>query len=338
MKKRKIESKIHKESLILLYKILIIFSFLTFVVNIINKRPFKVYILSIISFILLSFLYYLLEKKSKVYLSKIIFLSFYSTIYIPLAWITSPGSLSAMPFFSIFVLIIALLFIEKRKELIFPALVITETLILFYLEYFNLLNLKGFASSKQRILDISINYFLISITLFVILYKIIRYYLNQHQKVYLKSVMDDLTGVYNRRFLMKTLLSKDNEFIQNIDYYSIIMIDINNFKPVNDIYGHLEGDKVLRKLGQILLKNTRKYDICGRYGGDEFLVILPEVNKSEANNFCKRVTNEFEKYSKIYKKVDFSLSYGISNSKEKSVKEIIDLADRNLYQNKRNSC
>ena len=221
MKKRKIESEIHKESLALLYKFLIIFSILTFVVNIINDRPFNVYILSILSFILLLFLYYLLEIKNQGYISKIIFLSFYSTIYVPIAWLTSPGSLSAMPYFSIFILIMTILFIERKKELIFPTLIILETLMLFALEYFNILNLKEFINPKQRLLDISINFFLISITLFIILYKIIRYYLNQHQKVYLKSVMDDLTGVYNRRFLMKTLLSKDSEFIKNIEYYSL---------------------------------------------------------------------------------------------------------------------
>lgn len=335
MKKFEIKSTIHKESLELIYKLIMVVSLVSLVTNALNHRPLIIFMLSISSFLVVYICYFLSSKRDQKYVSKIIFLTYFGIIYIPFAWLTSPGSLSAMPLFSLFVLIISILFIERNKELIFTFIIIIETLGLFILEYQQVIQLETFPSEQVRLMDVSINYLFISASLTVILYRIVRYYLEQHERVYLKSVVDDLTGVYNRRFLMKVLISEDSYLINEIDYYTVIMIDINNFKEVNDVYGHLEGDEVLKALGSILLKNTRKYDICSRYGGDEFLVILPEATKKDAMHFINRVSKSFDGYTKKFRAVDFSLAFGLANSKEKSVKEIIDLADQNLYQNKR---
>lgn len=336
MKSYNLKSEITKETLEILYRIIMVVSLVSLITNFFNNRPFQVYIVSILSFSVVSYSYYLSTRKNKKYISKVIFLFYFSIIYIPIAWLTSPGSLSAMPIFSLFVLIVSVLFIENKKEIIFSFIVILETALFFLLEYYNIINLENFVNSKARLMDLTINYLFVSISIMVVLYKIVNYYLGQHEKVYLKSIIDELTGVYNRRFLMKALISKDSYLMTEIEYYTLLMIDINNFKEVNDVYGHLVGDEVLKKLGEILRQNTRKYDICSRYGGDEFLIILVETNKKSANKFIERVERGFSKVMNKYSKVQFSLAFGISDSKEKNVKEIIDLADKNLYQNKRN--
>lgn len=335
MKNIEIKSAISKETLEILYKIIIFVSALSLVINFLNKRPFEVYVLSIVSFSVAGCSYYLSKRKNKKYISKIIFLFYFAIIYIPYAWLTSPGSKSAMPFFSLFVIIISVLFIDDKREIIFSFIVIFETVVLFLLEYFDIIYLESFSNQKIRLIDITTNYVFVSISIVIVLYRIVSYYLNQHEKVYLNSVIDDLTGVYNRRFLMKTLISEESYLLKEIDYYTVVMIDINNFKEVNDEYGHLVGDDVLKKLGDILKINTRKYDICSRYGGDEFLIILSEASKKDAKKFINRVSKSFKNITKKYHKVNFSLAFGIADSKEKSVREIIELADKNLYQTKR---
>jgi len=313
------------------------FSAVTLVTNLMNNRPFSVYGMSLAAVSTCLMLYYLSSKKGKVYQAKLVFLVTFNILYIPYAWMTSPGSMSAMPLFSLFIIMITVIFIEKKWEVIFPIITICESLYLFYFEMNNPDFFEPFLNQQIRLQDVTINFLILSIAVVLIVYRINRFYLDQHSLVYIKSVTDQLTNVYNRRYLMKVLLEKKSNLLSYFSHYTVIMVDINNFKSVNDVYGHLIGDEVLKALGQLLNDSCRKYDICGRYGGDEFMVILPETEIAEALAFCERIKEKFLQISKKYPKVDFSIAHGIANSKEKTVKEIINLADAQLYNRKR-SC
>jgi diguanylate cyclase (GGDEF)-like protein len=332
-----IKGNIHKSTLELIYLLLIGFSAVTLVTNLMNNRPFSVYWMSLASALICLMLYYLSSKKGKVYQAKLVFLVTFNIFYIPYAWVTSPGSMSAMPLFSLFIIMITVIFIEKKWEVIFPIITICESLYLFYFEMSNPDFFETFLNQQIRLQDVTINFLILSIAVVLIVYRINRFYLEQHSLVYIKSVTDQLTNVYNRRYLMKVLLEKKSNLLSYFSHYTVIMVDINNFKSVNDVYGHLIGDEVLKALGQLLNDSCRKYDICGRYGGDEFMVILPETEIAEALAFCERIKEKFLQISKKYPKVDFSIAHGIANSKEKTVKEIINLADAQLYNRKR-SC
>ena len=112
------------------------------------------------------------------------------------------------------------------------------------------------------------------------------------------------------------------------------MIDINKFKQINDNYGHIVGDKVLIATGS-LLNDFHKSDIvCGRYGGDEFMIIFPNKSLAESINLLKELELGFSKLSKEFQDIDITFSYGLSENKHKSIEEIIHYADTHLYKKK----
>ena len=126
---------------------------------------------------------------------------------------------------------------------------------------------------------------------------------------------DDITGLYNHRQLLETL---DHELMRARRYaqeFSLMMIDIDNFKTVNDSYGHLAGDQVLQEIGSILTRDTRGVDIAGRFGGDEFLIILPHTAYGEAQRLAWRLWSNIHRHSFKFKGeiIHVSISLGISS-------------------------
>ena len=144
---------------------------------------------------------------------------------------------------------------------------------------------------------------------------------------------DPLTGLMNRRgmkFEIDKIISMKNNF-------SILLIDIDYFKKINDTYGHAQGDLVLKFLAEIMQKNFRTNDICCRYGGEEFIVIMPHSNKQEAYESAERFRKIVQEtyIENIY---SITISIGIASWTENSndISEIFKQADINLYQAKNN--
>jgi diguanylate cyclase (GGDEF)-like protein len=106
---------------------------------------------------------------------------------------------------------------------------------------------------------------------------------------------DSLTGLYNRRAVLDKLDELINLANRYKEDFSLSMLDIDNFKKVNDRYGHLTGDEVLEKIAVLIRRNIRETDIVGRYGGEEFIIILPKTNLSSAWVVAERLRNIIEK-------------------------------------------
>ena len=152
------------------------------------------------------------------------------------------------------------------------------------------------------------------------------------------SVIDGLTQVYLRRHLMFLLETEIKRLAHKKKPLSILMIDIDNFKHINDEYGHLVGDHILRKLSGILCSNLRQMDFIGRYGGEEFIIVLPEtpINVAEgvAERFRKAVMNSvFEIFHRKHK-ITISIGIGILKGKQRTVKALVAKADEAMYQAK----
>ncbi len=111
-----------------------------------------------------------------------------------------------------------------------------------------------------------------------------------------QSRTDDLTGIYNRRHIFVELERESERAIRYKRSLSGMMIDVDDFKKINDQYGHLTGDRVLRTFARILEDSIRTIDILGRYGGDEFLVILPETEIEEARIVAERIQKNLHGY------------------------------------------
>lgn len=161
------------------------------------------------------------------------------------------------------------------------------------------------------------------------------YYLDQKLKRLL--VEDSLTGVYNRRFFEERLSEEVYKALRQNYPLCLLMIDVDNFKWYNDNYGHKEGDKLLKLIGQVLKGSVReKIDLVCRYGGDEFAVILPHVNREQALVIKNRILRNWEK-----KGVEgITLSIGVAQLRssvdaKKSIEDLISTADQNMYETKK---
>jgi diguanylate cyclase (GGDEF)-like protein len=155
------------------------------------------------------------------------------------------------------------------------------------------------------------------------------------------NLLDSLTGIYNRRHMDKRLME---EFIRHKRYgrsMSIIMIDIDHFKNINDSFGHQFGDKVLKIVSGICSSKMRGGDIMSRYGGEEFCSILPETDIRGAQSLAERLREKVAETPIAYNdeiSVNVTISLGLAelNEKTKTTEDLIRNADTALYQSKQN--
>lgn len=156
-----------------------------------------------------------------------------------------------------------------------------------------------------------------------------------------KLIKDELTGVYNRRYINQRL-SKDIHYaMENGNKLSIIMMDIDNFKDINDSHGHMAGDLVLKNLGKIIQSKIRNnYDWVARFGGDEFIIILKNADSKVCNKVIKDIQTALEEKAPTYKgkniKITISAGGYIVEDKKKEIDEILYTVDKNLNLAKRN--
>jgi diguanylate cyclase (GGDEF)-like protein len=153
-----------------------------------------------------------------------------------------------------------------------------------------------------------------------------------------QAVRDALTGLYNRRYLDETLEREMAHAMREGQPISFAMLDIDHFKSVNDNFGHHEGDVVLQKLATLLLSHTRVGDIVCRYGGEEFLIVLPDVTAAIAFQIAERWRRSFVGLTMPLEPVGVkvTLSCGISEFPTHGMtkEELISIADQALYHAK----
>ena len=154
------------------------------------------------------------------------------------------------------------------------------------------------------------------------------------------AIIDKLTGIFNRRFfdqelpkVVQTFLDKEGKVP-----FSLLLIDIDKFKEVNDTYGHQIGDKVLKEVGRVILSNLRKIDFPCRYGGDEILILLPQASGLEARRLSERLSKELSElripvpFSKT-KELRVTMSIGVSTFPQdgSTMDGLLEKADDALY-------
>ena len=160
-----------------------------------------------------------------------------------------------------------------------------------------------------------------------------------HAKLFDFAARDALTGLYNKRFIVNELENYCRIARRSSRAFSIIMIDIDDFKTINDRYGHLSGDEYLKQLAGLIHASLRDQDIAGRIGGEEFLIILPETAIDGALQLAIRVRKRVEEF--VLEHHDFRIQTTISagvcqyEGKIMDTKEFLELADQALYEAKR---
>lgn len=151
----------------------------------------------------------------------------------------------------------------------------------------------------------------------------------------LKASMDSLTGLRNRAEILRVLERELNRMHRHGYTLSVLMIDVDHFKRINDQYGHPAGDEVLRRIGAVLEKTMRSYDEIGRYGGEEFIAVLPETTLNQALVAAERIRACVEEAEVRYNKLNFKLSISVgavsSFGQEDTPQGLIERADMALY-------
>lgn len=145
---------------------------------------------------------------------------------------------------------------------------------------------------------------------------------------------DFLTGLYNSRAFDGLMQKTITNAIEEKSYFSVLMLDIDHFKHVNDTYGHLAGDKVLASLANILNKQFNIDDPIARKGGEEFVVIINRYTCTEANDIAEQLRKAVEKYNFVLpdgQVIHITISIGIACYPHISADELIDIADKALY-------
>lgn len=168
-----------------------------------------------------------------------------------------------------------------------------------------------------------------------------------HDRMYRLANYDQLTKVYNRKYVLEALEREILDAQTKKQKLSVIFVDLDHFKKVNDIHGHQAGDDVLRVTGLLLNKAVRTNDTVGRYGGEEFVIILPETDKKDAIKVAERIRKTIESYpyqlhlqneqmqSQILDhKQTASLGVTWLEKGRNSVRNLLEESDKNLYISK----
>ena len=160
-----------------------------------------------------------------------------------------------------------------------------------------------------------------------------------HEVIYRLMTTDGLTQVHNKRYFDEMLereLSRAQRYGRT---FSLIMFDIDHFKTINDSFGHLAGDSVLRQLGTLVRGMVRRDDIVARTGGEEFGIICPEVGLHGAIELARKLNRQIDEATFLFEgtKIDVTVSLGCSEWTEemKSAQAVLQIADERLYEAKR---
>ena len=154
------------------------------------------------------------------------------------------------------------------------------------------------------------------------------------------STRDDLTGLFNRRHFFDNLEKEVQRARRYRRVFSLLLLDLDDFKGYNDTYGHLKGDEALKEVARLLLASTRRADIVARFGGEEFVVLLPEINAQGALVVAEKIRTAMDQYPFAGRttqpggKMTVTLGLATYPADSEDGLELVDLADRALYLGK----
>jgi len=159
----------------------------------------------------------------------------------------------------------------------------------------------------------------------------------KNEELHEKTIRDSLTQLYNHQYSIEIIKNEIHKLDKCEDKkeLSLMMIDIDHFKKVNDTYGHLFGDYVLETLSNILMKNTNNNGYVGRFGGEEFIIILPKTKIEKACNLGEKIRKCIEEYN-FRNGLKLTVSIGIKQFRNESSVQLVKYTDDLLYKAKEN--
>lgn len=251
-------------------------------------------------------------------------------VYTPVSWFTFDGLLGATPYTSILFITIITLTHYRRIHVLVLSL---YGVLLLGLTVHWMITWTG-ARDMEQIINILIAYILTALLNLFFIENIKRRNLEFSKRITDISMRDDLTGLLNRRAIEQILNNLERDFQKEGSEYAAVMLDADKFKSINDLYGHTLGDAVIQTMATAILRSIRPEDYAFRFGGDEFLLILPKGNKAVADEICVRIEaglNKIQGYS-----FQLTMSKGFALRSEGSCAiDVVALADKRMYEDKR---
>ncbi|PKM82488.1 MAG: hypothetical protein CVU88_03295 [Firmicutes bacterium HGW-Firmicutes-13] len=159
------------------------------------------------------------------------------------------------------------------------------------------------------------------------------------KKIFISSITDNLTGLYNGSYYRERIFEEIKRCQREGGGFAVVFLDLNDFKRINDKYGHLAGDEALKHAAKVLKENTRGSEVLARYGGDEFVLLMPDVDREKGEKAAWRICREL--YSKPFiwnsEQIKIGISAGTAVFPEdgKTLDQLLSAADQRMYQQKK---
>ncbi|NLM45649.1 MAG: diguanylate cyclase [Firmicutes bacterium] len=291
-------------------------------------------------------------------LLSLIFVIFLSFAFLPTMWLVAGGTYTSIPFYIIInaAIIVLLLNGLRRKIIVFLfALVVGALLVV---EYQLPSMVEGYDSVLARYIDLAFSLFVCMFSIAVLMTVLIdshmdelqksKQYLtsleelnkllnDEKQKLKKLSITDYLTGAFNRRYITFCLNEEIRASRNRRKKLTVAMVDIDNFKTINDTYGHSYGDFVLRRVVSTIKKNVRQNDIVGRYGGDEFLIIMRNTSREEGYAIVERIRQKIQEIGWEKEHLVVTISGGVIEVGSEELTGLLKQVDELLYSAKHKS-
>ncbi len=261
--------------------------------------------------------------------ASLIYFIYISFLFIPANWYFTGGLSGSTQYVALIVMLAVMLAFtgktQKRMQIIYLALVLA-------LIIFSIVTAPDIIARTETIYKSTAFFISIVLIAFYMLFMLKKYDL-MHDKFLHGSIKDDLTRVFSRSVLGVIIDYAEKQYHSKKTDYVMIMIDVDNFKKLNDEFGHIVGDIVLRNTAVCIRDHMREEDFVVRYGGDEFLVVLIGTSIASASKILDRI-NEEQKCERL---LDFHITFSrgfAARSECGSAEEVIKLADKRMFEDK----
>ena len=319
--------------------------------NLIQKYPL-IHSLFVIVFILFSFIFWSIARFKRIFFM----FSFVLTVNISLSfiYIYNAGIKGSIPYFLCQIFLFTIILLRGNKRRVMVLIQIISLMILFSIDIIKPEWIIQYPDEMQNYFDHITSIGLVFLISAILIWQLVATFDIERRSIKeelavesKKAVIDSLTGLFNRRYLDDFIKHLKNRLEYSSFSYSVIMGDIDLFKQINDTYGHQAGDQVLTKVSEIMQLQLRKTDVVGRYGGEEFLFILPETQVLNALLLAEKIRKSIMEFrwDLIIPDLQVTMSFGIAGyshitdgiiTKKFMPHELICKADSDLYIAKEN--
>ncbi len=310
----------------------IVMNSLAVLIRIGMKAPMPIIGLSLTSAVVSAILLYYALKGKMNYLIKIAFLVYFDFIYFPLTWLTTPGSLNIMPYYSMLFLLATFILIEHLYEYLITALYMSFAIFLIYAEVRWPEFIHFYNTREIGFLGASLHYSIVTLLIGIIFFVIFQNYMDIRKTLSRKYVHDEMTGLYSRTHGMHLLRQA---FETSTAPHTLVLMHLAGISQYNQVYGTQAGDKLIISLAKEITRNTRANDISCRYKGNLFMVVLHQSDYEQSDIFVHRLTNAFNNHLDKRSDIPIKLLVGKGSFDYNNISDIIASAQKQLEDEKK---